>query len=304
MNVCFVGTGSIGRRHIKNLVEVCKNRSIDLEIDVYRHSKAPLPNDIKDFVHREILSVDDLEKHYDMVFVANPTNMHYSTIATFKDLCSAFFIEKPLFESKFSDYHDFKLEDKKCYIACPIRHTSIFAAAKELLKNEKVYSTRAICSSYLPNWRPDVDYRTVYSANEGTSGGIRFDLIHEWDYLVDLFGFPKDVQRVSGHYSNLEIDGEDVALYIAKYHEMLLELHIDYFGKKSLREFEVFTENATWKIDIMKGVIEKDGQVFGQYAENPNDKYIREMNYFIDYVNGEKSNINTIENAWNLLQII
>ena len=52
----------------------------------------------------------------------------------------------------------------------------------------KVYSARAISSSYLPDWRPGQDYRTTYSAHKDMGGGVSIDLIHEWDYLSWLFG--------------------------------------------------------------------------------------------------------------------
>ena len=50
-----------------------------------------------------------------------------------------------------------------------------------------------ICSSYLPDWRPGVGYHTVYfSAHRRLGGGVTTStLIHEWDYLVELFGVPE-----------------------------------------------------------------------------------------------------------------
>ena len=61
-----------------------------------------------------------------------------------------------------------------------------------------VYSARVLCSSYLPGWRPGVDYRTVYSAHKDMGGGVTIDLIHEWDYLVELFGKPEKMYNFKG----------------------------------------------------------------------------------------------------------
>ena len=73
-------------------------------------------------------------------------------------------------------------------------------------------SARVICSSYLPDWRPGVDYRTVYSAHKALGGGVTIDLIHEWDYLVDLFGVPQKLYNFKGTYSDLEIDSDDLSV--------------------------------------------------------------------------------------------
>lgn len=43
-----------------------------------------------------------------------------------------------------------------------------------------------------------------------------------------------------GKFSSLEIDSEDLAIYIAKYNNFLLEVHLDYFGKETQRYLEVY----------------------------------------------------------------
>jgi hypothetical protein len=57
-----------------------------------------------------------------------------------------------------------------------------------------------------------------------------------------LFGWPESIKRVAGHYSTLQGDSEDVALYLARYKTMLLSLHLDYFGRLSRREVELYTQ--------------------------------------------------------------
>ena len=66
-------------------------------------------------------------------------------------------------------------------MAAPMRWCGTMLALKEELPRLKPYSARVICSSYLPDWRPGVDYRTVYSAHREMGGGVTIDLIHEWD---------------------------------------------------------------------------------------------------------------------------
>ena len=39
LKVCFVGIGSIAKRHIRNLKKICCNRNICLEIDAVRRKK-------------------------------------------------------------------------------------------------------------------------------------------------------------------------------------------------------------------------------------------------------------------------
>mgnify|MGYP000441260447 FL=1 len=51
-------------------------------------------------------------------------------------------------------------------------------ALKNNLPGLRPYSGRVICSSYLPEWGPGVDYRTVYSAHKALGGGVTIDLTY------------------------------------------------------------------------------------------------------------------------------
>lgn len=177
-------------------------------------------------------------------------------------------------------------------------------ALKEELPRLKPYSARVICSSYLPDWRPGVDYRTVYSAHREMGGGVTIDLIHEWDYLVELFGVPSQVYNLKGTFSHLEIDSDDLSVYIARYPGLLAEVHLDYFGRTYRRSIELFCENGTVTADFGAGTLTLEDGTVRRYEEPVNRRYEREMEYFVDYArNGTGESVNPPRTALEVLAL-
>lgn len=303
MKVCFVGIGSIGKRHIRNFYKICQDKNIDLEIHVLRTSNRMLEEDVMNKINRTVLTVDELDEKYDAVFITNPTYKHYETIECFLDKTDVFFVEKPVFDTVEKDISTFQQENKKYYVACPLRYTNVLLEAKKIIDSEQVFSARAISSSYLPEWRVGIDYRDTYSAHKAQGGGVKIDLIHEWDYLHSLFGVPLRVHSFSGKYSNLEIDSEDLAVYIAEYSDKLVELHLDYFGRKTRRSLELRTAKHEYICDIAESKIIRDGAVIKEFGEDSNDKYLKEMLFFLDVIYDSKKTTNDLSEAITTMKI-
>lgn len=303
MKVCFIGAGSIGKRHIRNLASILSQRGVQCEIHLLRKTNVVLEDSISNLISREVRVISDLDASYDAIFITNPTYKHYDTIVGVLDRSDFFFIEKPVFEKSSIDIGDLLTQNKKFYVACPLRYTQVFKLAKEVVQSEEVYSVRAISSSFLPDWRPNVDYRETYSANKSQGGGVKIDLIHEWDYLVDLFGFPKNVYSMEGKFSKLEINCEDLVAYIAKYQDKIIELHLDYFGRKVRRNLEIRTADYEFVFDFIENCVWKNGEIYYAYKEEINQKYLNEMAYFINFIAGKENNVNSLEHALKVLQL-
>lgn len=302
MKICIVGAGSIGKKHIKNIRQICNKNEIKLAIHLLRSSKSNLSDDVKDLVDKEIFDFCDLDNNYDAIIIANPTFLHYNTIIQLKNHSKYFFVEKPVFESHEKNINKMELPiDNIYYVACPLRYTGIITEAKKILDVEKIYSVRVICSTYLPDWRPNVDYREVYSAKRSEGGGVSIDLIHEWDYITYLFGNPMEVKKISGKYSELEIDSDDIAIYIAQYHNLLIEMHLDYFGRIPQRYFEFYTKENVYRFDFINNRVYKNNEIFIQYKEDGNQKYLNEMSNFLEIVKGEKVSENDLLNALDVM---
>ena len=98
-NIAFVGMGSIGKRHLKNVCQLIASQGNTSSIDLYRSSmNRELSVDIKELVVNQYLCSQDVQSEYDMVFITNPTSLHLETAVKFRPYAKAFFIEKPVFD--------------------------------------------------------------------------------------------------------------------------------------------------------------------------------------------------------------
>lgn len=301
MKAIFVGIGSIGTRHVKDFYNECMKRSITPEITAYCHQKKKLPESIENIVCREITELDDTV--YDAAFITNPTNLHYQALFELKGKANYYFIEKPIFEGIKYDLHTLDIDSSNSYVACPMRHTKTFRELKKIAMEKKPYYARVICSSYLPGWRPNIDYRKNYSAIEAMGGGVGRDLIHDIDYIIDLFGMPEAVRNFHGKYSQLEITSDDLSDYLLKYNGAVVNIHLDYFGREYKRTCELYTEEGTFTADFYKEKIFCPDQTEIDCHVTENEEFVYEMKYFLDFMKGRAEVMNSPEHAYGVLKI-
>lgn len=302
-DIAFVGMGSIGKRHLRNLCQLLTSQGDSYTIDLYRSSlDRLLPSDISEEVANQYLCSEAITKAYDVVFVTNPTAVHKQTIDQFKGYTKAFFIEKPVFDKVIE--HPEQYDDVISYVACPLRYNPVLQYVKEEIDVRQVVSVRAMSSSYLPDWRPGQDYRQTYSAHKDLGGGVDIDLIHEWDYLTWLFGMPTQCYGIAGKFSDLEIDSHDTALYVAKNEHVTFELHLDYFGRKTQRTLDIFTVEDTIQCDIVSGVVSylKEGKTL-RFNSERNDFQMAEIKHFFDIVEGRVENDSNVAHGVNVLKL-
>lgn len=304
MKVCFIGAGSIGRRHIRNLSKLIPKQN--LTIDLFRSGLGvSLDTETQKLIHKTFTNVSQMDADYDIIFITNPTSLHLDTLLKFQNYANAFFIEKPLFNDTHLSPKDINLNENKIYyVAAPMRYTSLFQFINSHINFNQVYSIRCICSSYLPDWRPQIDYRQSYSARKELGGGVSIDLIHEWDYITCLLGMPQNVYSIIDKVSNLEINSNDVAIYIAKYNNKTVELHLDYFGRKNIRQMEIYTSEDTILCNFLENTItylSSDKKI--KILEERDDYQSKELEYFLDIYYGIKPNTNDIFHAYSVLKL-
>lgn len=306
--IAFVGLGSIATRHLKNVHSYLASQGDSCTVNLYRSSLGrPLAEELQPLVNNTCLYADEIpaDRKYDVVFVTNPTSMHYETVERFASHTDSFFIEKPVFDSTNVDESIFKLiEGKPSYVACPLRYNPVLQYVKNNVALDKVISARSISSSYLPEWRPGQDYRKTYSAHKDLGGGVSIDLIHEWDYLTWLFGMPTECKQLISKVSNLVIDSDDLAIYIGRNEKTSFELHLDYFGRQTLRTLDLFTDEDTIHCDLIAGTVSylKEGKTVKLESER-NAFQMAEIAHFFEIINNKIENDSIPEHAYRVLKI-
>ncbi|MFM2225108.1 MAG: putative oxidoreductase yvaA [Bacteroidota bacterium] len=292
MKVLIIGLGSIGKKHVAAL------QQINSAVEIFALRSADKFEEVKG-VH-SITSKNEIPNQLDFIIISNPTSEHYSTIKEFSEKNIPLFIEKPLFHQL--EEIDFKTPIT--YVACNLRfHPCIVWLKKNINFLEKINEVSVYCGSYLPDWRMNVDYKKIYSANAAMGGGVHLDLIHELDYCYYLFGKPTSSHKLLKHNSSLKINAVDYANYQLDYENFAVNVTLNYFRRDIKRQIELVCKNETYTIDLVNNEIIKMDEVIEKYDTEPLYTYIEQLKYFMDCLQHHKKPMNDLEEANEVLKI-
>ena len=98
LKICFIGIGSIAKRHIKNIIKIFVDKNIDIIIDAVSRGGKRKEDDIFQYIRNVSENIKDLNEIYDVVFITkkNPTEFHLDTLKEVTAYGKNFFIEKPV----------------------------------------------------------------------------------------------------------------------------------------------------------------------------------------------------------------
>ena len=301
MKVLIIGLGSIGKKHVKAI------KAIDPGSEIFALRSQQNEEKYLDAIN--IYSIAEIASiAFDFVIIANPTSEHKKVIAQMATYGFPMFIEKPVHSSL--DIKDeitaIKENGILTYVACNLRFLSCIKFVKDKLtstQTKKINEVNIYCGSYLPDWRPGINFRETYSANAELGGGVHIDLIHELDYVYWLFGMPDDVTRVLKNQSSLEITSFDYANYTLAYDGFCASVVLNYYRRDAKRSLELVFEDATWNIDLLKNQVSCNNEIIFSSAQQVADTYQTQMEYFISCLTKKNAIFNTISDAYNVLKI-
>jgi predicted dehydrogenase len=292
-----IGCGSIGKRHIKNLLALgAKDLLVyDTRQDRLAEARSELNVD----------TVDNLdhawEKEPEVVLITTPTSVHVSLALQAAHRNCHLFIEKPL-SDRLEGINELievvRRESLISLIGCNMRFHPGILAVRSLLNDGvigRVVAARAEVGYYLPEWHPWEDYRDSYSARRDLGGGVILDSIHEIDYLRWMFGEVESVACFAAKLSHLEIETEDTAAILLRFSSNVIgEVHMDYIQRPYSRTCEVIGDKGkiSWDFEIGVRVYSATTKSWRTIANPPNwqtnQMYLEEMRHFLRCLAGEE----------------
>jgi predicted dehydrogenase len=288
--IAILGTGSIGTRHLRVFaglpgVEVVAislrgaERAAQLVAEGYRVAdslRAALP--------------------CDGVVIATDTGRHIADLrhALAADIPFAL-VEKPLAPGEPStDELAPILSSQRVFVACCLRFQPALLAFRQKLPDlGAVHSVTIQCRSYLPDWRPQRDYRQTYSARPD-EGGVLRDLFHEVDYSLWLFGAPWAVLGQLGHSGRLGIEADDQAtLFWTTPSGAHVTIGLDYLSRHPLRTMTAQGEQGSLTWDGVRQTVQfhpRGGAAETSELAVPRDAiYQAQARAFVAAIQGEPS---------------
>ena len=311
MNALVVGYGSIGKRHIKNLLSIS-----DYKIIICTKQKNP-----KSINKKRCTFVKTLEEgllyNPTIGFVTNVSSEHIQTSILLANAGCHVFIEKPLSNSLKNTKKLLNIVKKKKLVTlmgCNLRFHSCIKKIKLLLEQKiigEIISVQSECGTYLPDWHPNENYSNSYAARDDLGGGVVLTCIHELDYLYWFFGEIKEVFSITGKFSDLKIKSSDLSAIILKFKNNIIgEVHLDYFQRPEFRSCKIIGTKGTIYWDSVNNEvkvfdIKKKKWIIVLKVKNydKNKQYVDELSHFLNCVKKKEKSINDLTQGIETLNI-
>lgn len=254
-----IGFGSAGARAL----EVLRELRSDAEFLVVSRHAAPQED------AQVTSSVDDvLAFAPDALIVAGPSTTRTDVLTRLAGLDVPVFIEKPLAHTLGDALYVLDLLEpvaEQSQLGYNLRFSESLVAFRDLVRGGRfgrVVRFTAETAQYLPDWRPEKDYRESVSGQAELGGGVLLELSHELDYLRWIFGEWHWVSAWTGRTSSLEIDVEDTALVTIGIEgdtaaaQLMGQLSLDFVRRDKTRVVSAVCEGGTIRWDGVAGTVE------------------------------------------------
>jgi predicted dehydrogenase len=314
MKALFIGLGSIGQRHLRNLIalnpniEISAVRGKNSKNLVFSKNNKILKNSnlVTKYKITEFSNLSKaLKYHFDIIFITNPSSLHFKIAKQAIASGAYIFIEKPAVDNE-KDFFELEALEKsyqgKIFVGYQYRFHPVIKKSSYLIRNNllgNIVSARFKNGEYLPDWHPYEDYRQSYAACKKLGGGTLLTQIHDLDYSTLLLGAPIELFAVGGKNSSLEVDVEDSIQILMntkiKNKKIPISISLNYVEKPPERTFEVIGDKGKILCDLNKNTIywhshtkKNKKSKFSFPAFKRNDMFLDEMKAFLSFASGNK----------------
>lgn len=318
-SVLLIGSGGIGKRHIRGYLRTGRANLDIVEPDTDRRDECLNTYDIRrGFAHIDEAPLGD----YDAAVICSPAHTHVPLGLACARAGTPFFVEKPLSVSM--DGVE-ELCAEVAHRGLPVRVGYVrrsSAGVKELHRRAVSGDIGELKLAYVNlsqdyrKYRPD--YRDIYYAKEAMGGGAILDgASHAIDLLLWIFG---PIAEVCSMHDRMVFDGvecEDTALMLFRFASGgFAQLALNQFQKPNVQVFEIIGTEGNLKLDMAELTrADDDSQTWhpvsipdgGEVPTDPMEiheaRFALQANLFLDTVSGADTVLATLDEAKQNLKV-
>lgn len=303
-HILVVGGGSIGQRHIKNLL------SLGAAVSLVEPVKDLLPVEGMTAGHRNIEAALGMDSHdfdsYIGAIVAVPTHLHAECALPLLRLGLPVLIEKPLAHTVESA-ELLRPYANQIRVGYSMRNSPPIECIKQhLYEIGKVLHFQATVGQDLRQWHPNESYTSWYMSFRKQGGGAALDLSHELDYAQYLVAPVNEAVAFVGHVDKtLEITSDDLFNAMGWLGQATrFTVHTDLIDREYNRKVRILGERGTIDWDHVRGTVRVNGSEI-TYDADRNIQFMREAELFLDWSRGGAGgNLATFQNAFYTLEVV
>ena len=313
MKIAVIGTGSIGKRHIANLLKL----GIRDLVAVSEHSKRETFNIDGTLIPVSHSFSKTLAEKPDAIVIANPTNFHLGYLKKAVSAGCNTYLEKPAsISAKGLKEIENSVLEKRVTVAVGTMYRfneRLISLKKRVGQGDlgKIICVESIIGEHIADYHPEEDYRLSYTARAELGGGVLLTQIHQIDWLNWIFGPFESVFSTGGHASDLEIDVEDNATYMLRTPDGLPTIgHLNYLQRPKRAGLTVTGTNGRldWNLfentlTVTNGSNQSAPEIEQSYYDR-NAMFVGAIEDFLHSIQKNSAPQSTLGEAREALQIV
>jgi predicted dehydrogenase len=312
-HVLIVGSGSVGKRHARNLASLgCRISCVDPREERRKELAAETPVIGSYPTIEDALSIGGL----DGVVVGSPTAFHPAQTISALEAGLPVLLEKPVAKTA-AEAHAMREAERRTGVPVLLGYTwrwwPPLARVRALLGDSAVGTLRHVqfhMSAHLADWHPWEPYQEFFMASAAQGGGALLDESHWIDLMIWLFGMPAELSGRVEKISDLNIETDDNVDALAVYPDGLrVSLHLDLYGRPHEKYIRFIGEGGTllWSADPNRLAIGRQSAHVWE-AENftfeRNDMFMAVAREYLDVVTRRVSPSCTLTDGIKVMELI
>src|SRR3989338_2641567 len=290
MKILIIGAGSIGTRHLKNLLKLGYKNLVVSDPDEKKLKVAALLGNFSLYKNAKTAIEKERPK---LVFIEKPLSNNLAGVdALIKKVARGKKVVMP---------------------ACNFLFYEGFKKLQSVLKS-MVYGKAMLCrvaqGFYIPWARKNINYKKSYIAKKTEGGGVILDHVtHSIYYLSALFGDIKKAALLLSDKHPLGFKSEEMAVLMLEHKNGVISgIASDYICKKTTHRIEVVTEKGTLTLDIGEDtLIFEDRKIKKELYIgdiNLNKMFVEEIKHFLNCIKNNSEPLQGLRAAKNVLKVL